>query len=141
MEKVRAQSVASERFLMVLLLLFAGVALVLAVIGIHGVTAQFMRQRTQEIGVRLALGAEPTAVLRMMVGQGAVLVGGGIALGVAIALITTRAMTGLLFQVKPVDPVTFVGVATTLALAGLVATWLPSRRASRQDPLSALRPD
>ncbi len=141
MEKVRAESVARERFLMVLLLLFAGVALVLAVIGIHGVTAQFMRQRTQEIGVRLALGAEPTAVLRMMVGQGAVLVGGGIALGVAIALITTRAMTGLLFQVKPVDPVTFVGVATTLALAGLVAIWLPSRRASRQDPLSALRPD
>jgi putative ABC transport system permease protein len=141
METVRLESVARERFLMVLLGLFAVVAMLLAVVGVYGVTAQFMKQRTQEIGVRLALGAEPAAVQRLMVSRGAGLVGGGILLGIAGAVAGSRAMVGLLYNVKPMDPLTFGVVALTLAAAGTLAAWLPARRASRVDPLNALRPE
>jgi putative ABC transport system permease protein len=139
LEAVRAAAVTRERFLMTLLLLFAAVALTLAIIGIHGVTAQFTRQRTQEIGVRLALGAEPVAVVRMMLLHSALLVGSGITLGFAAALAGTRALGALLYQIDPIDPLTFAAVGVLLGMCGLIATWLPARHASRLDPLSALR--
>ncbi|MGH7469341.1 MAG: ADOP family duplicated permease [Longimicrobiales bacterium] len=141
MEAVRDLALARERFLMALLLLFATVAFVLAVVGVYGVTAQFMRQRTQEIGVRLALGASSADVLLLMVRRGGALVASGVALGLLGALAGTRVMEGLLFNVKPVDAITFVTVAGTLAAAAIVAAWLPARRASRVEPLIALRPE
>jgi|SRR5687768_9168585 len=141
MEAVRADSLARERFMMLLLVVFSIVALVLAIVGIYGVVAQFTRQRSQEISVRLALGAQPADVRRMIVSRGAMLVGSGIGIGLIIAVGATRAMSTMLFQVKPLDPTTFLAVAGVLAATGVVASWVPARRASRMDPGSALRPE
>jgi putative ABC transport system permease protein len=139
MERVRAESLARERFLMALLLLFAGVALVLAIVGVYGVTAQAARQRTQEIGVRMALGARTADVLGLVVRHGLRLIAAGVALGILAALLATRAMGGMLYGVGPSDPVTFLAVALVLALTGFLASWLPARRAARTDPAVALR--
>ena len=139
MEQVVGNSTARNDFYMTLLSIFAGVALLLAAIGVYGLMAYSVQQRTQEIGVRMALGASPQQVRRMVVFQGMLLALIGVVLGVASALALTRLMRSLLFGVKPWDPATIVLVAVLLSAVSLVATYLPARRASRVDPMVALR--
>jgi len=132
-------AVSQPRFRSTLLALFALVALVLAAIGIFGVMSYFVTQRTQEIGIRMALGADRRDVLQLIVGRGLILVTLGIATGLAGALVLTRWMQTLLFQVRPTDPVTFTGVSLLLALVAFLASYLPARRAVSVDPVTALR--
>ena len=139
MEEVVSNSVAQRRLTMLLLAAFAGAALVLAAVGIYGVIAYSVTQRTQEIGIRMALGARQADVLKMVVGQAMLLAAIGIAVGAAGALFLTRLMTGLLFDVRPADPVTFAAVATLLAAVAAAAAYVPGRRATRVDPVVALR--
>ena len=139
MEEVVSDSVAERRLTMLLLTIFAGAALLLAAVGIYGVIAYSVTQRTQEIGIRMALGARPADVLRMVVGQAALLALAGIGLGGAGALLLTRLMEGLLFDVKPADPITFGSVAVVLASVAILASYVPGRRATRVDPVIALR--
>ena len=139
MDEVVADSVAQQRLTTTLLGVFAGAALLLAVVGIYGVMAYSVTQRSQEIGIRMALGAQRGDVLRMIVGQAAVLAGAGICVGAIAAILLTRLMEGLLFEIQPADPLTFIGVAVVLTLAALAASYLPGRRATRVDPASALR--
>ncbi|HLJ45185.1 MAG TPA: ABC transporter permease [Bryobacteraceae bacterium] len=133
------RSVAPQRFNMQLLAAFAALAVLLAALGIYGVMSYSVSQYTQEIGIRMALGAVAGDVVRMILRQGMTLVLAGIAVGLAGALAITRVMASLLFGVKPADPVTFAGVSVLLAGAALLATWLPARRATRVDPIEALR--
>jgi putative ABC transport system permease protein len=139
MQQVVGESTARNDFYMTLLTIFAGVALLLAAIGVYGLMAYSVQQRTQEIGVRMALGASPQQVRRMVVIQGMQLALVGVVIGVASALGLTRLMSSLLYGVKPWDPVTIVLVAVLLSGVTLLATDLPARRASRVDPLVALR--
>jgi putative ABC transport system permease protein len=139
MEQVVARSVAPQRFMMLLFGLFAIVALVLAAVGIYGVMAYSVAQRTQEIGIRMALGAEKSDVLKLVIGQGMKLTALGVAPGLLAAFGLTRLMAGLLFGVSATDPLTFVVIALLLALVALLACYLPARRATRIDPLIALR--
>jgi putative ABC transport system permease protein len=139
MQQVVGESTARNDFYMTLLTIFAGVALLLAAIGVYGLMAYSVQQRTQEIGVRMALGASPQQVRRMVVVQGMQLALVGVVIGVASALGLTRLMSSLLYGVKPWDPVTIVLVAVLLSGVTLLATYLPARRASRVDPLVALR--
>jgi putative ABC transport system permease protein len=139
MEEVVSSSVAERRLTMLLLTIFAGAALLLAAVGIYGVIAYSVTQRTQEIGIRMALGAQPGDVLRMVAWQGLVLVLIGIVAGGAGAFLLTRLMEGLLFQVKPADPATFAAVSAVLAGVALLASYLPGLRATRVDPVIALR--
>jgi putative ABC transport system permease protein len=124
---------------MLLLAIFAGAALLLAAVGIYGVIAYGVTQRTQEIGIRMALGAQRADVLAMVVRQALVLTAVGIAAGGAGALLLTRLMEGLLFQVRPADPVTFGAVSGLLAAVAILASYIPGRRATRVDPVIALR--
>ncbi len=119
--------------------LFAGIALVLAAVGVYGVISYAVSQRTQEIGVRVALGAQRGDVLRLIVGHGALLGGVGVAIGLVGALIVTRYLRALLVGISPFDPVSFVGVAAALTAIALVASYVPARRAARIDPVDALR--
>ncbi|HVE79581.1 MAG TPA: FtsX-like permease family protein, partial [Gemmatimonadaceae bacterium] len=135
------QSLTLPRLYMTLFAVFSGVALVLAAIGIYGTMAYSVAQRTHEIGIRMALGAQARDVLRMVVGQGALLATAGIAAGLLAALLVTRVMRTLLFEVSTTDPVTFVGVPLVLATVALLASWLPARRATRVDPVVAFRVD
>jgi putative ABC transport system permease protein len=137
-DRVAAAS-AQSRFIATLLALFAAVALALALMGIYGVMAFAVQQRTREIGIRMALGAEPGSVLRLVIGEGATLAAVGAIIGVAAALLLTRVMRSLLFEVVPSDPVTYLAIVAVLAGAALLASWLPARRASRVDPVEALR--
>jgi predicted permease len=137
-ERVREQ-MARPRFVGWLVGAFAGLALLLAAIGIYGVLAQTVARRTPEIGLRMALGATRADVLRLVLGHGLWLIGLGLAVGVAGALAIMRLIRTLLFGVSHTDPVTFVGVGLLLTLVALVATWLPAQRATRVDPLVALR--
>jgi putative ABC transport system permease protein len=139
MDQVVSDSVAERRLTMLLLAVFASAALVLAAVGIYGVIAYSVTQRTQEIGIRMALGAQHSHVLRMVVGQAMLLAAGGIALGAAGAFALTRLMANLLYEVQPADPVTFAAVAAMLATVALAASLLPGRRATRVDPVIALR--
>lgn len=134
-----SQSVAKPRFNSALLGGFAVIALVLAAIGIFGVMSYSVTQRTQEIGLRMALGAARTDVLRLVVGQGMLLTAIGIATGIGGALWLTRYLSTLLFGVKTTDPVTFSVISVILAAVALCATYFPARRAARVDPLIALR--
>ena len=138
-EQVLGQTVAQPRFNLILLGLFAVVALLLAAVGIYGILANAVRQRTHEMGIRLALGARPGAVFRLVIGQGMKLavIGTGVGLGVAFALM--RYLESLLYEVKPTDPLTFGGVALLLLGVALLACWIPARRATKVDPLIALR--
>ena len=141
LEEIRARSMAQTSFAMAMLGIAAGVALVLGVVGIYGVIAYMATQRTREIGIRMALGAQIADVRAMFLRHGLWLMAAGIALGVAVALVLTRVMASLLFGVGPMDPVTYAAVSAVLAAVGLLATYLPARRASRVDPVVALRGD
>jgi putative ABC transport system permease protein len=118
---------------------FAGLALILAMIGLYGLISYTVQQRTREIGIRMALGAQPADVLKLVIGQGVGAVLGGVAIGVAAALALTRLMASLLFGVRPTDVVTFASVAVLLTGVALAASYIPARRAMRTDPLNALR--
>jgi len=139
MEEVRARSLARERFLTTLLLVFAGVGLALAVVGVYGVMAHMARRRVREMGIRLALGAQANDVRWLVVRNGVRLVVIGLVIGTAGALVATRTMQAMLFGVAPKDPLTFVAVPVVLILTALVATWVPATYASRADPATALR--
>ncbi|HEU0005864.1 MAG TPA: FtsX-like permease family protein [Terriglobia bacterium] len=119
--------------------MFAGIALLLAAIGIYGMLSYAVQQRSQEIGIRMALGAQAKDVLAMVVKQGMTLAGLGIVIGLAGALALSRLLTALLFGVKPNDPLTFALIGGLLALIALLACWFPARRATRVDPIVALR--
>ncbi|MBI1791262.1 MAG: ABC transporter permease, partial [Acidobacteria bacterium] len=139
MEELLGESVAQRRFHMVLLGVFSALALALAAIGIYGVMHYAVVQRTPEIGIRIALGARPADVLRLVLRQGLNLTLTGLAVGLIAALAFTRLMSTLLFGVAPGDPATFAGVGLLLAAVALAASYVPSRRASRVDPMEALR--
>ena len=128
-----------ERFNTVLLGIFAGIALVLTAIGIYGVVAYTVRQRTSEIGIRVALGADRHRVLGMVLRQGMTPVVIGLGGGLAAAVALTRMMTSLLFGVSPTDPVTIAAVMGVIATVAFVATWMPARRAAGVDPVVALK--
>jgi putative ABC transport system permease protein len=130
---------ADRRFLLLLVGLFATAALALAAVGIYGVVAFSVACRTQEIGIRMALGAQRSDVLRLIVGQGAWLAVLGVAIGTAASLVITRLLSSLLFGVSATDPITFVGVAMLLSLVALLASYLPARRAAKVEPMEALR--
>jgi len=138
-EEVVARSISSHRFSALLLGVFAALALVLASVGIYGVLAYLVGQRTQEIGVRMALGAKRLDVLRLVLTDGARLTVVGVGIGVAVAFGLTRLMSGMLFGVKPTDPLTFASVALLLTAIALLACCLPARRAMSVDPMVALR--
>jgi putative ABC transport system permease protein len=139
MQQVVSESTARNDFYMTLLTIFAGVALLLAAIGVYGLMAYSVQQRTQEIGVRMALGASAQQVRRMVVIQGMKLAVIGVVIGVASSLALARLMKSMLFGVKPWDPVSIVLVATLLVTVTLLAAYIPARRASRVDPMVALR--
>jgi len=139
MSEVVARSMVQPRFLSLLLATFAGIALFLAAIGIYGVMAYAVAQRTQEIGVRMALGAQRLHVLRLVFGQGFVLLAVGTAIGLGGAFALTRLMHSLLFEITPTDPLTYSAVVVLLAVVALFACYVPARRATRVDPLVALR--
>jgi putative ABC transport system permease protein len=130
---------ADRRFLLLLVGLFAAAALVLAAVGIYGVVAFSVTRRTQEIGIRMALGAGRTHVLRLIAGEGARLAVSGVAIGIAASFVITRLLSSLLFGVSATDPITFLGVAALLSLVAMLASYIPARRAIRLDPNTALR--
>jgi predicted lysophospholipase L1 biosynthesis ABC-type transport system permease subunit len=134
-----SQSIGQQRFMMWLLATFAGLALVLAAVGVHGVLSYSVVQRTREIGIRLALGAEPQEVRRRIVWQGTVMALAGIAVGLVGAVLLSRALRSLLYGVSPGDPFTLAGVAVLLVAVALVASAAPSYRATRIDPTAAMR--
>ncbi|MGH9711381.1 MAG: FtsX-like permease family protein, partial [Candidatus Acidiferrales bacterium] len=133
------QGLWAARMAAALLSVFGLIALVLAAIGIYGVMAYSIAQRTREVGIRMALGAQPGDVLRLIVGQGMLLAGTGVVVGLIAAFGISRLFTSLLFGVSPTDPFTFVSVAVVLSLSALTACYFPARRAMRVDPIVALR--
>jgi putative ABC transport system permease protein len=139
MSDVIGQSVAQPRFRTFLLSVFAGLALVLATVGVYGIISYSVTQRTQEIGIRLALGANRRQILGLIMRHAVQLVIAGFAVGVAGSFLVTRLLSSLLFAVKPVDPITFAGAATLLVLVSIVASYVPARRAMGFDPIIVLR--
>ena len=139
MEEQLFESIAQPRFSTALLGVFAALALVMAVVGLYAVMAVSVAQRTHELGIRVALGARRRDVIGLVVGQGAKLVGIGIALGLAGSWALTRVLTTLLYEVKPTDPLTYLAALALLIVAAILACWLPARRAAGVDPLAALR--
>jgi putative ABC transport system permease protein len=139
MEEVVQKSTRPQRFNTVLIGSFASMALLLAALGIGGVLATSVSRRTQEIGIRMALGAQPPDVVRMILRQGLTIAAAGLLLGLSASLLVTRVMSSLLFEIGPRDPITFAAVTVLLALVALVACYLPARRATRIEPVVALR--
>jgi predicted permease len=139
LDEIVADSLAARRFSMILLGVFAGVSLLLASIGIYGVISYVVGQRIQEIGTRMALGAQRQDVLRLILGKGALLSLIGVALGSALALVLTREMRKMIYGVSANDPLTFIGVSLLLIIVALAACYVPARRAMRVDPMAALR--
>jgi predicted permease len=137
--EIAGASIAQERFNTLLMTMFALLALVLTAVGLYGVLAYTVRQRTREIGIRMALGAKRSEVLRMVVGQGIGLALAGLALGVVSALWLTRLIRGMLFDVQPGEPVAYLFVAALLIAIAALASYLPARRAMNVPPISALR--
>jgi len=139
METLLADSLAPRRFAMRLLGFFAAAALFLAALGLYGVLTCAVTQRTREIGIRIALGAERGAVMRLVVGQAMRLAGAGVAIGIISAMLFGRVIESQLFEVRPFDPLTIVMTVCALLAAALLASWLPARRAMRADPAVTLR--
>jgi putative ABC transport system permease protein len=139
MDEVVANSLNQPRFTALLLAIFSGVALTLAVVGIYGVLFYTVSQRTHEIGIRIALGAQKSDVLKMVLGHGMALTLLGMGIGLALALAASRFLQKLLFEVQPTDPLTYAGVAALLAAVALLACYIPARRATKVDPMIALR--
>jgi ABC-type antimicrobial peptide transport system permease subunit len=141
MDEIVSRSTANQDFNTLALTIFAGTALLLAAIGIYGLMAYSVEQRTQEIGIRLALGAQYGTVRRMVVFQGMRLALVGVVLGVASAYGLTKLIASLLYGVQARDPAVFVGVPVLLILVALIAVWVPAKRATRVSPVDALRCD
>jgi putative ABC transport system permease protein len=141
LNEVVAKSLADRRFALTILAVFAGVALLLASVGIYGVMAYTFSQRTHEIGVRVALGAQRSDILRMALGEGMLLVAIGLGVGLIGAAIVTRFLRSMLFSVTATDPLTFASIALLLAAVALLACFIPAQRATQVDPLVALRED
>ena len=139
--EIQAQSMAQTSFALVMLGLAASVALLIGIVGIYGVIAYAATKRTREIGLRMALGAQIGDVRRMFLRHGLSLTGAGIAIGIGVAAVLTRVMSSFLFGVGPMDPATYAVVSGALSVIALVATYLPARRATRVDPVVALRAD
>jgi predicted permease len=139
-DKVGAAA-ATPRFFTTLVSVFGALALALAAVGLYGIVAYVVRQREREIGVRVALGAPPAGVVGLMLRRGMAPVLAGLAVGIPLALLATRLLRSLLYEVTASDPVTFVGVVALLAAVALVASWIPARRAARVDPTVTLRAD
>jgi putative ABC transport system permease protein len=132
-------TLGTERFAAFLLVIFAVVALSLAAVGLYGVMSYAVSQRTREIGIRMALGARRSDVMLMVIGQGIKLAGAGILIGLGGALALTRFMETLVFGVSATDPLTYVTIVSLLTVVALLACWIPARRATKVDPLLALR--
>ena len=139
MEQVAATALSQPRFVTFLLALFAGTALTLAAVGIYGTISLLVAERTQEMGIRLALGANRPAILKLVLGQGMILTAIGLVIGVAGAAILTRTLSGLIYGVGALDPLTFVAVPALLAAVALLACFVPARRAASVDPIATLR--
>lgn len=139
MTDVMSASLAAQRFNMTLMGIFAAVALVLAAIGIYGVISYSVTQRTHEIGIRMALGAETGDVVKIVLRQGLQLAGVGVALGIGASFALTRVMSTLLFGVSTTDPLIFASISIVLTGVALGATFIPARRATKVDPMIALR--
>jgi putative ABC transport system permease protein len=134
-----AVSSAHARFSAVLLGIFAAIALALAIVGIYGVMSFTVSQRTREIGIRMALGADRANVVRMVIGEGVALAGIGVVIGIGAALGLTRVLRSFLFDINPSDPITYAGLVLLLGITALLAAWIPARRAARVDPVEALK--
>jgi putative ABC transport system permease protein len=139
MERLIAETTSEPRFYLILLSVFAAVALVLSAVGVYGVMSYAVAQRRHEIGIRMALGARTTDVLKLIVGQGMALALAGVAFGLAGAFALTRTLTNLLFTVEPTDPAVFAAIALTIIGAALLASLIPARRAVKVNPVVALR--
>jgi ABC-type antimicrobial peptide transport system permease subunit len=139
MEEIVGEAAGLERFAAQMVGIFAMAALALAVIGAYGVIAYSVAQRTQEFGIRLALGASRADMLRLVLWQGLLLSGTGIGIGLIAAMNVTRLMSGMLFEVRPGDPLVYGAAASILAAVAMLACYVPARRASRVDPMVALR--
>jgi putative ABC transport system permease protein len=139
MENIVSESVARQRFSMLLLGVFATLALVLAAVGIYGVMSYSVAQRTREIGIRMALGAQRSDVLKLTVGHGLRLVTIGVVIGLSVALVLTRVMSSLLFGVSATDPMTFISISVVLISVAVLASYVPALRATKVDPMFALR--
>jgi ABC-type antimicrobial peptide transport system permease subunit len=139
MEEIVANSITKQRLTMMLLSVFSGLALALSAVGIYGVISYLTGQRTHEIGIRVALGASASDVLRMILGEGMRITLIGVGIGLVAALGLTRLITKIIYGVSASDPLTFVGVAVLLTAVALLACYIPARRAMRVDPIIALR--
>ena len=139
MEGIISDSLAARRFSMVLLGIFAGLALVMSCVGIYGVVSYLVGQRLHEVGIRMALGAERGDVLRMVLADGAKMTLAGVAIGLASAFALTRLMSKMLYGISAHDPLSYAGVAGLLSLVALLACFVPAMRATRVDPVVALR--
>src|SRR5437588_3263783 len=139
MDHIVTESIARQRFSMLLLGVFATLALILAAVGIYGVMSYSVAQRTHEIGIRMALGAQRSDVLKLTIGQGLRLVLTGVGIGLAAAFVLTRVMSSLLFGISATDPITFIAISLVLLVVSLLASYIPALRATRVDPMFALR--
>ncbi len=139
MDEYLTEAVASTRFTLTLISVFAGIALLLASIGLYGVISYSVRQRTREIGVRMAFGADEKNIVRLVGGRGMTLGLAGVGVGIAAAFVLTRTVSSLFYGVSAVDPVTFLGIPLVLVAVTVIASYVPARRAMRVDPVEALR--
>src|SRR4030095_12802213 len=139
MNHIVSEAIARQRFSMLLLGIFAALALVLASVGIYGVMSYSVAQRTHEIGLRMALGARRADVLQMTVKQGLKLVSLGMVLGLIVAFLLTRVLASLLFGISATDPITFIGISLVLLAVAILASYIPALRATKIDPIIALR--